>query len=174
MAQEAGSGLEVAVAVGALRSDRDLAALHEPAWVPVIEGRIGWRITPTTAFGAGGWFGEIEAGADTLDEAPRGRSLRGVGVALDLTPWADRGRAAQPVLRFGVESVSLDDGLDRGPAFLVGAGLEGWLGRSWSVAGRIENRFLTIERPSVDGVSTSRDVALWSLGVGLAWGPRRP
>jgi hypothetical protein len=39
------------------------------------------------------------------------------------------------------------------------------------VAFRVENRFLTTERQPVDGVATSRDVALWSGSLGLTWGP---
>lgn len=168
-------GLEATAAVAALRTDRDLAAGHDPAWAPVVEGRLAWRISPMAAIGVGAWAGSVEATADTLDERPpEGRSLIGLGVALDLAPLAGRARAVQPVLRFGVESVSVDDRLDRGPAFLVGAGLERRLGRSWAVGGHVENRFLTVEREPVDGVATSHDVALWSIGVAVAWGPGGP
>ncbi|MGH7551200.1 MAG: hypothetical protein ACREMD_15140 [Gemmatimonadota bacterium] len=168
------SGLEATAAIAALHTDRDLAARHDPVWTPVVEGRIAWRVTPLVAIGIGAWVGAVDAAADTLDDKPpESRSLRGVGLALDLAPLADRGIGTQPVLRFGIESVAVDDRLDRGPAFLFGAGLEHGLGRSWAIAGRVENRFLTIERESVDGVATSRDVALWSVGVSLAWGAGR-
>ncbi|MGH7562966.1 MAG: hypothetical protein ACREK5_00880 [Gemmatimonadota bacterium] len=168
------SGLEATAAIAALHTDRDLAARHDSGWTPVVEGRLAWRVTPMVAIGVGAWVGAVDAAADTLDEEPpESRSLRGVGVALDLAPLADRGGATQPVLRFGIESVVVDDRLDRGPAFLFGAGLERGLGRSWAIAGRIENRFLTIEREPVEGVGTSRDVSLWSVGVSLAWGAGR-
>lgn len=177
-AQEAGgsspSGLEAMMTVAVLRTDRDLAARHDPGWAPIVEGRLAWRVTPMVAIGIGAWGGAVDAAADSLDEAPlESRSLRGIGLALDLAPLADRAGSMQPVLRFGVESVSVDDRLDRGPAFLVGAGLEQRVGRSWAIAGRVENRFLTIEREPVNGVATSRDVALWSVGVALVWGPAR-
>lgn len=168
------SGLEAAAAIAALYTDGDLAARHDAAWIPVVEGRLGWRVTPLVAIGVGAWWGSVDAAADTLDPEPaESRSLRGVGLALDLAPLADRGNATQPVLRFGIESVAVDDRLERGPAFFFGAGLERGLGRSWAIAGRVENRFLTIEGESVNGVATSRDVALWSVGVSLAWGAGR-
>ncbi len=168
------SGFEAEAAIAALHTDRDLAARHDVAWIPVVEGRLAWRVTPLVAIGAGAWWGAVDAAADTLDaEPPERRSLVGIGLALDLAPLADRGSATQPVLRFGIESVAVDDRLDRGPAFLFGAGLERGLGRSWAIAGRVENRFLTIEGESVEGVATSRDVALWSIGVSLAWGAGR-
>lgn len=168
------SGLEATAAIAALRTDRDLAARHDPVWTPVVEGRLAWRATPMVSIGIGAWVGAVDAAADTLDQEPlESRSLQGVGLVLELAPLTDRGGATQPVLRFGIESVSVDDRLDRGPAFLFGAGLERRVGRSWAIAGRVENRFLTIEREAVDGVATSRDVALWSIGFALAWGPRR-
>ena len=168
------SGLELAAAVAALRTDSDLAARHEPAWIPIVQGRAAWRVTPMVAIGAAAWIGRLDAAADVLaDEPPESRSLIGLGLVLDLAPLADRGGATQPVLRFGVESVSVDDRLDRGPAILFGAGLERRFGRSWAVVGRVENRFLTIEQEPVDGVATNRDVVLWSVGVSLAWGPAR-
>jgi hypothetical protein len=158
--------------VAAFRTDSDLAARHEEAWVPVVEGRIGWRMTPMVALGAGAWLGRINAAADTLDTGPlESRSLVGAGLVLDLAPFADRGGATQPTLRFGLESIQVDDRLDRGPAFVFGAGLERRLGSSWAVAVRVENRFLTIEREPVEGVATSRDVTLWSGSLGLTWGP---
>lgn len=169
------AGLEAMAAVAALRTDRDLAAGHVPGWAPIVEGRLAWRVSPMAALGIGLWAGTVDATADTLDERPpESRSLLGVGVALELAPLAERGRATQPVLRFGIESVSVDDRLDRGPAFLVGAGLERRLGRSWALAGRVENRFLTVEREPVDGVATNRDVALWSVGLAVAWGRGGP
>lgn len=125
------------------------------------------------ALAAGAWFGRVDAAADTLDTGPlESRSLLGAGIVLDLTPFADRGGATQPLVRFGLESIQVDDRLERGPAFVFGAGLERRLGSSWALALRVENRFLTIEREPVDGVATGRDVALWSGSVGLAWGPR--
>jgi hypothetical protein len=124
------------------------------------------------ALGAGAWLGRIDAAADTLDLGPlESRSVVGAGIALDLTPLADRGGPTQPVLRFGLESIHVDDRLERGPAFVFGAGLERRLGSAWAVAFRVENRFLTTERQPVDGVATSRDVALWSGSLGLTWGP---
>lgn len=159
--------------MSALRTDSDLAARHEEAWVPVVEGRIGWRVTSTVALGAGAWLGRIDAAADTLDTDPlESRSLVGAGLVLDLAPFAERGGATQPILRFGLESIQVDDRQDRGPAFLFGAGVERRLGPSWALALRVENRFLTIEREPVDGVATSRDVALWSASLGLSWGGR--
>ena len=161
------------MSVAALRTDSDLAARHEKTWVPVLEGRIGWRLTPMVALGAGAWLGRIDAAADTLDTGPpESRSLFGAGLVLDLAPFADRGGATQPVLRFGLESIQVDDRLERGPAFVFGAGVERRLGSSWALALRVENRFLTIEREPVEGVATSRDVTLWSGGLALAWGPR--
>lgn len=174
MAAQAGArGPEAGASIGVLRTDSDLAARHEAAWIPVLEGRVGWRVTSSVALAAGAWLGRIDAAADTLDTGPLGgRSLVGVGLVLDLTPFADRGGATQPVLRFGLESIQVDDRLDRGPAFVFGAGIERRLGSLWALAFRVENRFLTIERQAVDGVATSRDVALWSGSLGLAWGPR--
>lgn len=160
------------VAIAALRTDADLAARHEATWIPVVEGRIGWRVTRMVALTAGAWLGRVDAAADTLDTGSlESRSMVGGGIVLDLTPLADRGGATQPVLRFGLESIHIDDRLDRGPALVFGAGLERRLGSLWAVALRIENRFLTIERQPVDGVATSRDVALWSGSLALAWGP---
>lgn len=125
------------------------------------------------ALAAGAWLGRVDAAVDTLDTGSlEGRSMVGAGIVLDLTPLGDRGGATQPVLRFGLESIHVDDRLERGPAFVFGAGLERRLGSTWAVAFRVENRFLTIERQPVDGVATSRDVALWSGGLALAWGPR--
>jgi hypothetical protein len=172
-AQAGARGPEVIASIAALRTDADLAARHEVAWIPVVEGRIGWRVTSMVALAAGAWVGRVDAAADTLDTGPlESRSLLGAGLVLDLAPFADRGGATQPVLRFGLESIQVDDRLDRGPAFVFGAGVERRLGSSWSVALRVENRFLTIERQPVDGVATSRDVALWSGSLALAWGPR--
>ena len=172
-AQPAARGLETSLSVAVLRTDSDLAARHEEAWIPVVEGRVGWQVTPMVALGAGVWLGRIDAAADTLDTRPlESRFLVGAGLALDLAPFADRGGATQPVLRFGLESIRVDDRLDRGPAFVFGAGVERRLGSSWALALRVENRFLTIEREPVEGVATSRDVALWSGSLGLAWGPR--
>jgi hypothetical protein len=165
-------GPEATASIAALRTDADLAARHEAAWIPVVEGRIGWRVTGMVALGAGAWLGRIDAAADTLDLGPlESRSVVGAGIALDLTPLADRGGSTQPVLRFGLESIHVDDRLERGPAFVFGAGLERRLGSAWAVAFRVENRFLTTERQPVDGVATSHDVALWSGSLGLTWGP---
>jgi hypothetical protein len=172
-AQAGARGPEATVSIAALRTDADLAARHEVAWIPVVEGRIGWRVTSQVALAAGAWLGRIDAAADTLDTGPlESRSLVGAGVVLDLNPFADRGGATQPLLRFGLESIQVDDRLDRGPAFVFGAGVERRLGPAWALAFRLENRFLTIDREPVDGVATSRDVALWSGSLGLAWGPR--
>lgn len=172
-AQAGARGPEAGASIAALRTDADLAARHEAAWIPVVEGRVGWRVTSQVALSAEAWLGRIDAAADTLDTGPLdGRSLVGVGLVLDLTPFADRGNATQPVLRFGLESIQVDDRLDRGPAFVFGAGVERRLSSMWALALRVENRFLTIERQPVDGVATSRDVALWSGSLGLAWGPR--
>lgn len=125
------------------------------------------------ALAAGAWIGRIDAAADTLDAGPlESRSMVGAGLVLDLTPLADRAGATQPVLRFGIESIRVDDRLDRGPAFVFGAGVERRIASSWAIALRVENRFLTVERQPVDGVATSRDVALWSGSLALAWGPR--
>ena len=125
------------------------------------------------ALAAGAWLGRIDAAADTLDTGPlESRPVVGAGLVLDLTPFADRGGALQPVLRFGLESIQVDDELERGPAFVFGAGVERRLDSSWALALRVENRFLTIERQPFDGVATSRDVALWSGSLGLSWGPR--
>ena len=140
--------------------------------IPVVEGRLGWRVTGMVALGAGAWFGRVDAAADTLDLGPlESRAVVGGGIVLDLTPLADRGGATQPVLRFGLESIHVDDRLERGPAFVFGAGLERRLGSMWAVAFRVENRFLTTERQPVDGVATSRDVTLWSGSLAVAWRP---
>ncbi|HUP19465.1 MAG TPA: hypothetical protein VM778_05880 [Gemmatimonadota bacterium] len=95
-----------------------------------------------------------------------GPDFGGVGARMAVTPGAGRGWAADPVLVFGVEAVEVDDGEDRGPAFVAGAGVRKDA-RRWTLQAEVLHRLLTVEEEPVNGVETGRDAALWEIRVAI-------
>lgn len=149
----------LAATVAALHVDNALADELDDGWAPALGVRLDYRADPKVALGTALWRADAE------------RSLWAAGVGLSLAPWGGRPLLLQPKISFGVDFLSVDDDLDRGPALVFGVGVEKRLGR-WTLEPSVRNRFLTVDEGSIDGVSTGRDASLWEIGfaIGYAFG----
>lgn len=108
---------------------------------------------------------EGEAWAGSLGS----RSLRAAGVHVALAPLAERAPPVEPLLRFGVEALTVDDDQERGPAFVAGVDLRAG-GGGWFVEGGVRNHFLRVEDSGPE--PEERDASVWEarLTTGWAWG----
>lgn len=147
-------GWTLAATVSALHIDHALADELDDRWDPAVGARLDYQADPKVALGAALWWADAE------------RALWAAGVGLSLAPWGGRPLPLQPKIFFGVDFLSVDDDLDRGPALVFGVGVEKRFGR-WTVEPSVRNRFLTVDEESIDGVSTGRDASLWEIGVAL-------
>lgn len=146
---------------GAIRTDNELSSLFPEGWVSIVGVAGGVRSGSQVSLGGSIWWGDTDPG------------MRGIGAEVTLEPWARRPLALQPVLLFGVEAISVDDGADRGPAIVVGGGARRHVGAIVLEAG-LRNRFLSAEHESPDG-AIDRDTTMWELSfsVGRAFGGGR-
>ncbi|HUP01775.1 MAG TPA: hypothetical protein VM737_09700 [Gemmatimonadota bacterium] len=162
LSQEPGaSGWVVGFRAGGVWVD-GLAQGADAQWTAVAGARLAYRVTSQVAIGVDVWGAGLErvGGSGTI---------RAGGPHLVLTPLAERASAVDPVLDFGVETVRLNDGEDRGAALVFGAGLRRRWGSRWSIEGLARNRLLTIEEEPFEGVATGRDADLWEVALELAW-----
>jgi len=172
-----GSAWELGATAGALRIDDAFTAEGVEPWTAVIGARIAWRPAPQAAIGVEAWRGELDvsAGADEpgAGEEPGARvDLWAYGAHLRVTPWADRGWPLDPALHFGVERIDLDDGKDRGPAFVAGAGLVR-LAPRWTLGVAVRTHHLRVEDRAVpleggSSVEAPDDADLWEIRAELA------
>jgi hypothetical protein len=149
-------GWTLAATTSALHVDDALADELDDGWAPAAGVRLDYQADPKVALGTALWWADAE------------RSLWAAGVGLSLAPWGGRPLPLQPKIFFGVDFLSVDDDLDRGPALVFGVGVEKRLGR-WTVEPSVRNRFLTVDEESIDGVSTGRDASLWEIGFALGY-----
>jgi hypothetical protein len=149
-------GWTLAGTVSALHIDDALADELDDGWAPAVGVRLGYQADPKVALGTALWWADAE------------RSLWAAGVGLSLAPWGGRPLPVQPKIFFGVDLLSVDDDLDRGPALVFGVGVEKRFGR-WVVEPSVRNRFLTVDEESIDDVSTGRDASLWEIGLALGY-----
>lgn len=148
---------------GAMRIDDELSTLLSARWMRVVGLQAGVRSGSEVSLGGSIWWGDADPG------------VRGIGAELGIEPWARRPLALQPVLLFGVEAVSIDDGADRGPVIVVGGGVRRRFG-AVVLEASLRNRFLQAENETSDGEIEDRDTTMWelSLGVGGTFGEWSP
>lgn len=149
-------GWTLAATTSVLHVDDTLADELDDGWGPAVGVRLDYQADPKVALGTALWWADAE------------RSVWAAGVGLLLAPWGGRPLPLQPKIFFGVDFLSVDDDLDRGPALVFGVGVEKRLGR-WTIEPSVRNRFLTVDEESIDGVSTGRDASLWEIGFALGY-----
>lgn len=149
-------GWTLAATVSALHIDDALADELDDGWGPAVGLRVDYRVDPKVTLGGAMWWADAEP------------TLWAAGVGLSLAPWGGRPLPLQPEIFFGVDFLSVDDDLDRGPAFVFGVGAEKRLGR-WTIEPSVRNRFLTVDEEPIDGVSTGRDASLWEIALALGY-----
>lgn len=173
-----GSAWELGAAAGALWIDGAFAAGGVEQWSGVVGGRVAWRPVLQAAIGLEAWRGELDATAATdepgePDAGPgTGVDLWGYGAHLRVTPWAGRGWPLDPALHFGIERLAVDDGEDRGPAFVAGAGLLRLASR-WAFGIAVRTHHLSVGDRAVpleggSPVDVPDDADLWELRAELA------
>jgi hypothetical protein len=176
-----GSAWELGATAGALRIDAAFAAGGVEQWSGVVGGRVAWRPVLQAAIGIEAWRGELDATAAPEEPGELGEPGAGPGTGVDLwgygahlrvTPWAGRGWPLDPALHFGIERLAVDDGEDRGPAFVAGAGLLR-LAPRWALGVAVRTHHLSVGDRAValDGGSPAdapADADLWEVRAELA------